>query len=51
MEVLGVLDLTLEDRKIIKTEGRLVEIKQKEGVSNAQVNAIVENTGKKSTLS
>ena len=46
-KALGVLDLTLEDRKIIKTEGRLVEIKPKGGISNAAVNAIVEKYRKK----
>ena len=46
-KALGVLDLTLEGRKIIKTEGRLVEIKPKGGTSNAAVNAIVEKYRKK----
>ena len=46
-KALGVLDLTLEDRKIIKAEGRLVEIRPKEGIPNAAVNAIVEKYRKK----
>jgi len=46
-KALGVLDLTLEDRKIIKTEGRLVEIRPKEGISNTEVNTIVEKYRKK----
>jgi len=41
-KALGVLDLTLEDRRIVKAEGRLVEIGPKGGISNTEVNAIVE---------
>jgi 2',3'-cyclic-nucleotide 2'-phosphodiesterase (5'-nucleotidase family) len=41
-KALGVLDLTIEDRRIVKAEGRLVGIRPKEGVPNAAVNAIVE---------
>jgi len=46
-KTLGVLDLTLEDQRIIKAEGRLVEIKPKGGVSNTAVNTIVEKYSKK----
>lgn len=46
-KALGVLDLTFEDRKIIKTEGRLVEIGPKAGISNTSVNTIVEKYRKK----
>jgi 5'-nucleotidase/UDP-sugar diphosphatase len=46
-KALGVLDLTLEDRRIVKSDGRLVEIRQKEGKSNVAVNAIVEKYMKK----
>lgn len=41
-KALGVLDLTFEGRKIIKTEGRLVEIRPKAGIPNAVVDRIVE---------
>ena len=46
-KALGVLDLTLEGRRIIKAEGRLVEIRPKGAVPDAAVNAIVEKYRKK----
>ena len=46
-KALGVLDLTLEDRRLIKAEGRLVEIGPKGGISNTAVNTIVEKYRKK----
>src|SRR5574340_203503 len=45
-KTLGVLDFTLEDRKIIKTEGRLVEIRPG-GIPDTAVNALVEKYAKK----
>ncbi|MBI5632535.1 MAG: 5'-nucleotidase C-terminal domain-containing protein [Nitrospirae bacterium] len=41
-KALGVLDLTLDDRKIIKAEGRLVEVRPLPGRENKEIAAIVE---------
>lgn len=41
-KALGVLGLTLDDRKIVKTEGRLVEIRPLPGKENKKISAIVE---------
>ncbi len=41
-KALGVLDLTLDDRKLIKTEGRLVDVRPLAGRENKEIAAIVE---------
>ncbi len=46
-KALGVLDLTIEGHRVIKAEGRLVEIKPTGGISDTAVDAIVEKYRKK----
>ncbi|MBI5076420.1 MAG: 5'-nucleotidase C-terminal domain-containing protein [Nitrospirae bacterium] len=41
-KALGVLDLTFDDRKIVKAEGRLVDIRPLPGRENKEIAAIVE---------
>jgi len=41
-KALGVLDLTLDDRKIVNAEGRLVEVRPLPGRENKEIAAIVE---------
>jgi len=41
-KALGVLDLTLDDHKIVKTEGRLVEIRPLPGKENNEIAALVD---------
>jgi 5'-nucleotidase/UDP-sugar diphosphatase len=46
-KTLGVLDLTFDDRKIVKAEGRLLEIRPLPGRENSEIAAIVEKYRKR----
>jgi 2',3'-cyclic-nucleotide 2'-phosphodiesterase (5'-nucleotidase family) len=46
-KALGVLDLTLEDKRVTKAEGRLLEIRPGGGISNSAVQELVEKYEKK----